>query len=207
MCRVLRRIHCDSTTRVEFAGMTRGQFLLARGGRQGCPGSGILFAMAFDPIFRWLQNAIIPRNPAGLDFLQPAQCAYADDLTVAAPSFRDLMTALAPAFQTVDRMAGLNLNHRKRCWVQYGSERHESLLNWLSDNCEDFREMQIVRYAKYVGTMIGRMATFTVGRHPEKIIQRVVKINASTKSLVERRCDFKICAVSFFKLYWFHLCT
>ena len=58
--------------------------------------------MAFDPIFRWLQEAIIPRNPAGLDFLQPAQCAYADDLAVAALSFRDLMTALALAVHSVD---------------------------------------------------------------------------------------------------------
>ena len=57
---------------------------MARGARQGCPASGFLFAMAFDPIFRWLQDAIIPRNPAGLDFLQPVSCAYADDLAVAA---------------------------------------------------------------------------------------------------------------------------
>ena len=27
--------------------------------------------------------------------------------------------------------------------------------HWLSENCEEFREMQIVRHAKYVGTMIG----------------------------------------------------
>ena len=123
--------------------MTRRQFLMARGVRQGCPASGLLFAMAFEPIFRWLQDAIIPRNPDGLDFLQPAQCAYADDLAVAAPSFWCLMTALAPAFQAVDQITGLNLNHRRCCWVQYGSERCESLLNWLSDNFEDFREMKV----------------------------------------------------------------
>ena len=40
------------------------------------------------------------------------------------------------------------------------------------------------------------MATFTVGRHPENFIQRVLKIIASAKSLVERLCDFKIHAVS-----------
>ena len=34
ICRFLRRIHYDSTTRVEFAGMTRGQFLMARSVRQ-----------------------------------------------------------------------------------------------------------------------------------------------------------------------------
>ena len=41
------------------------------------------------------------------------------------------------------------------CWVQHGSERRQSQLNWLSGNCEDRPEMQIVRFAKYVGTMIG----------------------------------------------------
>ena len=40
------------------------------------------------------------------------------------------------------------------------------------------------------------MARFTVGRHLGKIIQRVLKINASTKSLVERLCDIKIYVVS-----------
>ena len=135
--------------------MTLGQFLRARGVRQGCPASGFLFAMAFDPIFRWLQDAIIPRNPAGLDFLQQAKCAHADHLAVAALSFRDLMTALAPAFETVDQRVGLNLNHRKCCWVQCGSERCESPFNWLTDDWEDFREMQVVLVANYVGTMIG----------------------------------------------------
>ena len=113
LCRFLRSFYNDSTTHVEFAGATRGQFLMARGVRQGCPASGFLFAMAFDPIFRWLQETIIPRNPDNLDFLHPAQCAYADDLAVASFSFRGLMTALAPAFHSVDYIAGLSLNYRK----------------------------------------------------------------------------------------------
>ena len=79
---------------------------MARGVRQGCPARGFLFAMAFDPIFRWLQESIIPRNPDNLEFLQPTQCAYADDLAVAASYFRELMFALAPAFRSVDCIAG-----------------------------------------------------------------------------------------------------
>ena len=55
LCRFQRSIHRDSITHVEFAGAERGQFLMARGVRQGCPANGFLFAMAFDPIFRWLQ--------------------------------------------------------------------------------------------------------------------------------------------------------
>ena len=103
ICRFVRRIllrqHC---THVEFAGMTRGQFLMARGVRQGCLASGFLFAMAFDSIFCWLQDAIIPRNPAGRDLLQTVPCAYADDLAVAAPSFRCLrLLFLLPSKQWI----------------------------------------------------------------------------------------------------------
>ena len=126
ICRFLRRIYCDSTKHVEFAGTTWGQFLMARGVGQGCPASSFLFAMAFDPIFRWLQEAVIPRNVDSLEFLQLAQCAYADDLVVASSSFRELMFALAPAFRSVDPFAGLNLNYRKCCWVQYGTEGRDS---------------------------------------------------------------------------------
>ena len=72
ICRFLRSIYWVSITHVEFAGAERGQFLMARGVRQGCPASGFLFAMAFYPIFRWLQEIIIPKNPDILDFLQSA---------------------------------------------------------------------------------------------------------------------------------------
>ena len=65
------------------------------------------------------------------------------------------MTAQAPTFHSVDHIAGLILNYCKCCWVQYGTEGRESLRTWISENCEEFREMQIVRHAKYVGTMIG----------------------------------------------------
>ena len=57
--------------------------------------------------------------------------------------------------------------------------------------------MQIVRHAKFFGTMIGpdgHIHRWTAPR--KKFIQRVLKINASTKSLVERLCDFKIYAIS-----------
>ena len=145
----------DSITHVDFAATERGQFLMARGVRQGCPASGFLFAMAFDPIFRWLQESIVPRNIDNLEFLQPAQFACADDLAIASSSFRELMVVLAPAFRFIDYVAGLNLNFRKCCWVQYGNEEHDSLRTWISENCEEFREMQIVRHAKHVGTMIG----------------------------------------------------
>ena len=170
LCRFLRRIYKDNITHVELAGAERGQFLMTRGVRQGCPASGFLFAMAFDPIFRWLQETIIPKNPDNLDFLQPVQCAYADDLAVASSSFRDLMYALAPAFRSVDYISGLNLNYRKCCWVHYGTEERDSLRTWILANCEEFSDMQIVQHAKYVGTMIGTDGYLHRWSAPRKIL-------------------------------------
>ena len=47
-----------------------------------------------------------------------------------------------------------------------------------------------------LGTMIDPDGYIHRWTAPRKIIQRVVKFNASTKSLVERLCDFKIYAIS-----------
>ena len=96
--RFLRIIYLESITHVEFAGVTRRQFRMARGVRQGCLASGFPFAMAFDPIFRWLQETVIPRNPHNLDFLQPAQCAKTDDVAVAAPSFSEFDDCIGTGF-------------------------------------------------------------------------------------------------------------
>ena len=57
------------------------------------------------------------------------------------------MFAQSPAFKVVDQIAGLNLDNRKCCWVQYGSENCRDLLGWVSTNCEEFREMKIVKCA------------------------------------------------------------
>ena len=109
--------------------------------------------------------------------------------------FRNLMTAVAPAFQSVDNIPGLNLNYRKCCWVQNGTEARESLCTWISENCGEFREIQILRHAKYIGTMIGPDGYLHRWTAPRKN-QRVMNINASTRSLVERPCELKIYAIS-----------
>ena len=73
---------------------------MARGVRQGCPASGFLFAMAFRPYLSLAPRRDYSKEPCwpGLSAASSV-FAYADDLAVAAPSFRDLVTGLAPAFK------------------------------------------------------------------------------------------------------------
>ena len=129
-------------------------------------------------------------------FLQPP-CANADDFAVAASSFRSLMTALSPTFEVMDCVAGLNLNHRKCCWVQHDSDSCRELLEWVLTNCPEFREMKIAKFAKYVGTMIGAEGYLHRWTAPwEKFNQRTRKINGTSESLVERLVDFRVYALS-----------
>ena len=87
----------------------------------------LLFTMAFDPISRWLHDAVIPRDFSLLEWLQPTPCANADDFAVSAPYFRIPMPAIAPAFRTIDLVTGMSLNNKKCYWVQYGNQTCDAL--------------------------------------------------------------------------------
>ena len=118
--RIMTAIAKQSKSKVQRNGKRNAKFC-ELGVRQSCPASGFFFAMTFDS-----KSQLSQRTPDNLEFLQPSQCAYADDLAVASSSFRGLMSALAPAFRSVDSIDGLNLNYRKCCWVQYGTEERDS---------------------------------------------------------------------------------
>ena len=177
ICRFLRRIFYDSTTHVELAGMTRGEFLMARCVRQGCPAS-FRAHLPLAPGRNHSKEACWPRLPtAGSVRVCKRPCS-------------------GSRFSNSGSNHWLNLNCRKCCWVKCGRERCESLLNRVATNCEEFREMKAVKYAMYVGTMIGLEGHAHRWTALRKIIRRVFKINSSTKSLVERLCDIKIFALS-----------
>ena len=146
----------DSTTHVEFAGAARGQLPYGQRCKTGLSSEWFPFlqwplTLSSDGPKRFLsQGTLTTWISCSL-----SQCAYADDLAVASFSFRGLMTALHhQRFNLWISLLALNLNYRKCCWVQYGTEGRESLRQWISENCEEFREVQIVRHDKYVGTMI-----------------------------------------------------
>ena len=64
------------------------------------------------------------------------------------------MAALAPACHSVDHIAGLNFETIANA-VGFSTVRKDVNPHGIGyqKNCEEFREMQIGRHAKYVGTI------------------------------------------------------
>ena len=103
-------IGVDSISAVECAGRVRGHFPMGRGARQGRPAYGFFFTMVtmvFDPIIRWLRDAVIPKDPALPAFLQPTPCASADDFCVRRSFFQGAIAsqglAVGPSFAKLNR--------------------------------------------------------------------------------------------------------
>ena len=84
----------------------------------------------------------------------------------------------------------------RRQLVLHGQGRQTRLSGGVSTNCEGFREMKRVKYAKYVGTMIGPEDHIHRWTAPRKNHPEGQKINGTSKSLVKRLVDFKVYALS-----------
>ena len=91
---------------------------------------------------------ILPGDRSLPAFLHSSACAYADDFAVVSRSFRTLMPRIAPACRTSDEMTGMNLNHKKWCWLQRGTQTCDCLHEWVVENCPAFRKMKVSHIAK-----------------------------------------------------------
>ena len=128
---------------------------MIRGVRQGCPASGYLFTMSFDPVFRWLITYVLPPEAHRPCFQHRTAFAHADDLALANAYLRESLPIVAGAFATIDQVTGVRLNYRECHWIQYGNMSSRQLAAWISAHVPVFQQMQINNYAKYLGVMIG----------------------------------------------------
>ena len=107
------------------------------------------------------------------------------------------MVSLAPAFRFIDCIAGLNLNYRKCWWSQYGDEEHDLWGLGSRKVVKNSAKCKLFDTTNLLEPWLAQMDTIIVGQHTrKKLNQRVMKMNASSLSLVELLCDLKINAIS-----------
>ena len=145
----LSSVYRDSIPHVEFAGAPRGQFRMSSGVRQGCPASGFLFAtldlqMASTGCYseKSTHSGLVATCPMCMCRRPSCGCSVFSGLDDCARSGISIRGSYCWPQSELSEML----------WVQYGTEEHESLWHWVSENCGEFCEMQIV--AKKIGTMI-----------------------------------------------------
>ena len=126
------------------AGGKHGTIFMRGGVRQGCPASGVLFALALDPVMRWLANRVC----TGLGTLQ----AYADDVGLALINIRHALIYLCPAFRIVEELIGLKLKPGKCHIVVMRAASAEGLEEWIAAYVP---ELLISMQAKYLGVRLG----------------------------------------------------
>ena len=144
-------MYTDVRTYTLDAGLLKYAFNITAGVLQGCPCSGMLFAVVADPILRAQKEA------AGSDALLRA-CA--DDLGHA---FRN-MSSLAPMadlFLRIERVSNLKLKPTKCALILLVEATKEIVMKvkcWLMDHVPSFGSVKICNVGTYLGFAIGPKA-------------------------------------------------
>ena len=179
-----------------FAG--RGwQFRMARGVRQGCPASGFLFCNGVRPNFQ-----MIPAGCYSAESSQPGLLATSSMCICRRPRCG---CSVISEFEDCIVTGSIRGQH---CWPQFelsGSAAGYNTVMKHGNPCalgflkivRNFEKCKLSSTLHIFQLWLALIVAFIVGHAPrKKFIQRVMKINASTKSLAERLCDLKTNAIS-----------
>ena len=126
---------------------------MLRGVRQGCPASGVLFALCCDPLFRWLAVKVV--GPRG------SLRAFADDLAFVTRSLDLILARLGVAFCVIAGAAGLALKPAMCVVVPLGNTGGEAVRALLADLAPGFVGFAVRRAALYLGAVLGPDAELT----------------------------------------------
>jgi len=120
---------------------------LRSGVRQGCPLSGLLFAIVMEPILRKISRSMGPHG---------CLRAYADDIGAVVRNYVVTLAALGMAFDFVGAATGLYLNIKKTVFIPlWPVADFQSLRRMIQELWPKWGNMTIADHGKYLGFMMG----------------------------------------------------
>ena len=129
-------------------------YLILSGVLQGCPLSGLIFAMAVDP---FLNKFVAEAEDTGAAVIR----ACADDIGAA---LRDVsgLTILKPTFDDAKQYAGLSLKTKKCVLVptaqRFSAEVELQIREWLAGNISAWSDFGVKPVSTYLGFLMGPAA-------------------------------------------------
>ena len=118
------------------------------GVRQGCPLSGLLFAICADVLLTKMREVLCNEDEIGR--------AFADDTAAVVNDYIKTIPVLARLFEEYEQISGLALNIKKTVFIPLWPHNSEcGLRNLIRELCPAWRNVKIASKAKYLGFVIG----------------------------------------------------
>lgn len=123
--RAVKALYNQVELRFVLNGRMSAERVAVKGGiKQGCPYSGSLWALLYDPVVRALSQVLPPR--------ELSVCSFADDLAAASFRAQQALLHLLECFGMVRKATRLRVNVRKAALVYYGAHGHAEVLEEIA---------------------------------------------------------------------------
>ena len=189
MLQAIRALYHNNVAQIKIVTPTASSIRLQRGIRQGCPLSGTLWILLFDPILRYMMQHFGPST---------SLVAYADDIGLATSRMLDTLRMLITIINLIDKLAGLSMNWDKvvviPLWTGASIADCENILRALPQHAH---RLKVLLAGRYLGVLLGPEA------HLSAWTETCIKI----KERARRLRDLKLPFVPSIRLYNIFIAT
>jgi hypothetical protein len=181
----IRQLYAFCRAMLVFNGAELSSFLIESGIKQGCPLSGSIFALAIDPLIRYLLHTSVIGSIC--------ITAFADDIAIVAANLFTMLPEILNSFRRWALATALCLNPKKSVIIPLWSYDGAMILRWLRYVAPDFASCSIASCAKYLGIIFGPGADVLQWLPVEhKVLARSAEASYVGFGLIDRIIHFKM---------------
>jgi hypothetical protein len=181
----VRQLYMDCSALLLFNGSELDSILLSSGIKQGCPMSGSLFALAIDPLIRYLLHTSVLGSIC--------ITAFADDIAIVVANLFTMLPGILAIFSKWALASSLCLNSEKSVIIPLWIFDAAMIWRWLRAVAPAFATCSICAAAKYLGILVGPAADLQQWAPVEhKVLSRAAEASFCGSGLLDKIIHFKM---------------
>jgi hypothetical protein len=181
----IRQLYAFCHAILLFNGAEVASLLIGSGIKQGCPLSGSMFALAIDPLIRYLLHTSVMGSIC--------ITAFADDIAIVVANIFTMLPDILRCFRSWAAASALRLNSRKYVIIPLWVYDAAMILRWIRYVAPDFASCRIAACAKYLGVLFGPGADTLQWKPIEhKVLSRAAEASFVGFGFIDRVIHFKM---------------